>query len=118
MPPHPPRSPARFLAPIALIAFALALVVVVMLGTADSGGGGEDASGAKAPAPMTQPSRSTTPERRAPKRDRPAAYTVERGDTLGTIAEQTGVSVETIQELNPELDPQALVAGQEIKLRE
>ena len=31
------------------------------------------------------------------------------GDTLGAIAEKTGVPVEQLQELNPELDPQALV---------
>ena len=40
------------------------------------------------------------------------------GDTLGAIAEKTGVDVEKLQELNPELDPQALVSGQKIKLRE
>jgi Tfp pilus assembly protein FimV len=45
-------------------------------------------------------------------------YTVKAGDTLGAIAEQTGVSVERLLVLNPELDPQALVAGQRIRLRE
>jgi LysM repeat protein len=43
---------------------------------------------------------------------------VKTGDTLGSIAERTGVDVETLQELNPDLDPQALVSGQRIKLRE
>ena len=45
-------------------------------------------------------------------------YVVKTGDTLGSIAEKTGVTVEKLQELNPELDPQALVSGQKIKLRE
>ena len=36
----------------------------------------------------------------------------------GSIAEKTGVSVERLQELNPELDPQALLSGQKINLRE
>ena len=35
------------------------------------------------------------------------------GDTLGAIAERTGVPVERLQELNPSLDPQALVSGPE-----
>ena len=45
-------------------------------------------------------------------------YIVKEGDTLGSIAEKTGKSVEELQELNPELDPQALVTGQEVRLRE
>ena len=40
------------------------------------------------------------------------------GDNLGSIAEKTKVPIETLQELNPELDPQALVSGQKIKLKE
>ena len=40
------------------------------------------------------------------------------GDTLGGISEKTGVPVEQLLELNPNLDPQALVSGQKIKLRE
>jgi LysM repeat protein len=43
---------------------------------------------------------------------------VEEGDTLGAIAEKTGVPVETIELLNPEVDPQALIAGQKLQLRE
>ena len=53
-----------------------------------------------------------------PRRPARARYTIKTGDTLGAIAVKTGVSVERLEELNPELDPQALVAGQRIKLRE
>ena len=42
---------------------------------------------------------------------------VQAGDTLGGIAEKTGVSVETLQELNPNVDPQALTSGQRLKLK-
>ncbi len=42
---------------------------------------------------------------------------VKSGDILTTIAERTGVSVARILELNRDIDPQALVAGQQIKLR-
>ena len=45
-------------------------------------------------------------------------YTVESGDTLDSIAEKTGIDVDGLEALNPDLDPQALVAGQKIKLQE
>lgn len=113
MPPKSSRSPARFLAPVALIAFAVALVIVIDGGL---GGGADDEGGDRAPAATTQPRERTTTQRE--QRPEPATYTVELNDTLGSIAEETGVPVERIEELNPELDPQALVAGQEIQLRE
>jgi LysM repeat protein len=45
------------------------------------------------------------------------AYTVESGDTLTAIAHKTGVPVAEILALNPEVDPQILIAGQTLKLR-
>jgi LysM repeat protein len=39
-------------------------------------------------------------------------------DTLSGIAARNGTTVERLQELNPELDPTGLRAGQKIKLRE
>ena len=63
--------------------------------------------------------RQKTSERREGQGKLPQdVYVVKTGDTLGSIAEKTGVPVEKLQELNPELDPQALVSGQKIKLRE
>lgn len=47
----------------------------------------------------------------------PASYEIQSGDTLISIAHRTGVPVRTIEELNPEVDPQILVAGEELKLR-
>ena len=47
-----------------------------------------------------------------------ATYTVKLNDTLGRISAKTGVPVDRLQTLNPELDPQNLVVGQKIKLRE
>ena len=42
---------------------------------------------------------------------------VKTGDTLAGIAQRTGVPIERLQALNPNLDPQTLVSGQRIKLR-
>lgn len=43
-------------------------------------------------------------------------YTVQSGDTLSTIAAQTGVDVQTLLELNEDVNPQALQAGDELQL--
>ena len=52
------------------------------------------------------------------KRTRRArTYVVKPGDTPSGIAEKTGVSLDLLLELNPNLDPQTLSPGQRIKLR-
>jgi LysM repeat protein len=53
-----------------------------------------------------------------PRRRLRAFYRVKLNDTLGLIAEKTDVPVERLEELNPELDPQNLIVGQRIRLRE
>lgn len=109
-------SPARLLAPIALIAFAFALIVVVGASDAPDDSGEDRGRRSQRQASGTENAGQTTTEAapRVPGR----TYTVKTGDTLAAIAETVGVPVERLQELNPELDPQALVSGQKIKLRE
>jgi LysM repeat protein len=109
-------SPARLLAPISLVAFVLALFIVIAASdTDDSGDEGDRASernGAE-----TTPGETTATDESEP-RVSGTFYTVRTGDTLGGIAETVGVPITRLQELNPELDPQALVSGQKIRLRE
>jgi LysM repeat protein len=112
MPNDSPHTFARVLAPLALVVCAVAVFAVIL--SAGSNGNGDGGTAPAATQTATSP-RTTGGER---KRRRGNTYTVKTGDTLGTIAETTGVSVEQLQELNPELDPQALVSGQKIKLRE
>jgi LysM repeat protein len=109
---QPSRSSARLLAPAALAVCAVAVLVVIgsSIGDGDSSSSGGSVSETAA--------RQATGTATSPQPRQPASYTIESGDTLGGIAEQTGVPVETLQQLNPELDPQALIAGQRIKLRE
>jgi LysM repeat protein len=104
-------SGARLLAPIALVVCAIALFSVLLSSGSGDGGGTERGSAAKKQSARGKQRTSTT---RANK----ATYTVRSGDTLGSIAARVGLTVEKLQELNPQLDPQALVAGQKIKLRE
>jgi LysM repeat protein len=100
------------LAPLALGAFAVVFVAILL--SAGTGGTGESSSSSTGSARTTSaPARTTTQAKR-----QPATYTVKVGDTLGSIAEKTGVPVQKLLDLNPDLDPQALVSGQKIKLRE
>jgi LysM repeat protein len=111
------RGLARLLAPLALALVALALVAIVL----GSGSGDGESSKAGAGSTETESQRTETSQaQRTTTQPKPAGstYTVKVNDTLGGIAEETGVSVETLLELNPDLDPQALVSGQKIKLRE
>jgi LysM repeat protein len=43
-------------------------------------------------------------------------YVIESGDTFARIASKVGVSLQTILDLNPEVDPRRLRIGQEINL--
>lgn len=97
---------ARVLAVTALvIAFVVAIVAISgSLGGEDSSDSGTGKHGGKA-AHKTQP------------RHVPATYEVKSGDTLIAIAHRMGISVAQIEELNPEVDPQILVAGEQLKLR-
>jgi LysM repeat protein len=47
----------------------------------------------------------------------PKSYEVQSGDTLTSIARETGVPVAIIVKLNPGVDPQILIAGEKLKLR-
>ena len=105
------RSPARLLAPLALLLAVVAVLLVVQAST-DSNGSDKDDKSSQATT-TTDETTATTPTRRT----RPT-YTVKLNDTLEAISEKTGVPVERIEELNPELDPQNLIVGQKIKLRE
>ncbi len=44
-------------------------------------------------------------------------YTVKPGDTPSSIAEEAGIPLERLLELNPDIDPQALSPGQRLRLR-
>ncbi len=106
------RISGRVLAPAALVVCAVLFLFVV----ATSGGGGDDEKKSDSATTQTQSSRTSEPKRQR-KRPTGSTYTVKAGDTLGSISEKTGVNVEQLQELNPELDPQAMVAGQKLKIR-
>jgi LysM repeat protein len=97
---------ARILAVIALVVGVIALIVVISANT-----GGED-SGHKG---RTHAQKVKHQEKINKKI--PATYTIKSEDTLTKIAHETGVPVGKIERLNPEIDPQLLIAGEQIKLK-
>jgi LysM repeat protein len=105
--------PIHLLAPLALVLVAVAVAVVIL--NSDVAGGGDDNGGEATPTQATDTETATTGR---PGRKQRRNYTVRPGDSFGSISERTGVSVEQLEQLNPEVDPQALVVGQRIRLRE
>jgi LysM repeat protein len=104
---------ARLLAPLALIACAVAIAALVRGSGVTGGNTNSETAGARDLPAATERTTADKPRKRTP-----ATYTIKANDTLTGIAEKNGTTVERLQELNPELDPQGLVAGQKIKLRE
>jgi LysM repeat protein len=105
------RSPARWLAPLALVTCAVAIYAVVdqeLLGqddskkttsTSSSTGDGTDVS---------------TTKRKSTKKAK--TYTIKAGDSLSVIAEKTGVAIADLRDANPKIEPSALHPGQKLKL--
>ena len=105
------RSPARFLAPIALVAVAFALYSVAQ----DSNKSPSNSNGSNATATPTADKKSSSSKKKSSSSKKRKTYTVKSGDTLSGIAEKTGVSLETLNDLNPDVD--TLSPGQKLRLR-
>lgn len=119
MPPRWRLQLARFGAPAA---FLLAATVAVLL-VRSAISSGERAEPERtlrattnAPAPQattvattTQPPPATTVS--------PEFYEIQEGDTLATVADQYGTTVEELLTLNPEVDPVSLTIGQRIRVQ-
>lgn len=102
-------APARVFAVTTLV---VALVVAILIVGGAIGGGGSDDSGGKG-----HHSKAARQARKQAREKIPATYEVKSGDTLISIAHHNGVTVHRIEALNPEVDPQILIAGEQLKLR-
>jgi len=100
------KAPARILATLALVGAFVVMVAVL-------GSLGDDSDDSESRRPAGQVTRKAGDG----KRKAVAAYVVQNGDTLTSIARKTGVPLRQIEELNPGVDPQILVSGEKLKLR-
>lgn len=98
-------STARIIAALALVVAVLVAAVVVASAVNGGSSGHHHHSGHHSHKEASHP------------RTQAKTYTVKTGDTLTAIAHKTGVSVAELQALNPEVDPQILVAGETLKLK-
>jgi LysM repeat protein len=108
---------ARLAAPAALLLAATVAVLLVRAALES----GESSRSATTPTVERQP--TTTARAQPPARPRTTKsanaqfYRVEPGDTLETIADQYGTTVEELLTLNPDVDPVELSIGERIRVQ-
>ena len=98
----------RLLAALAVIGAALAVLLVVTGSDVSTERKGDNRANREAP---------KEPEEKKDAEEPPETYVVQPGDTIDGRAAQFGVTPERIQELNPDIDPQALPSGATLELR-
>jgi LysM repeat protein len=104
---------ARLAAPAA---FLLAVTIAVLLVRAGLRGGG-DTEPAAPSVSVTAPTATRASTTARPTTTGRRFYTVQSGDTFGSIAASEHTSVQELEALNPNVDPAALVPGQKIRVK-
>ena len=117
MPPQLPSraNVARFGAPAAFLA---GVTVAVLLIRAGLGASDEPATPATTATTASRPATTTTTRETTSATTTSAErfYTVEPGDTYGSIAAEFGTTVDSLRELNPDVDETQLTIGQRIRV--
>jgi LysM repeat protein len=122
----PPRLPsrarlARFAAPAAFLAAVTVAVLLVRAGLSAS----DEPTATTATTGATTATRATTTRRTTTRATTATGtttageqrfYTIESGDTFGSIAADFDTTVDRLRELNPEVDPTQLTIGQRIRV--
>jgi LysM repeat protein len=96
---------ARIFAAIALAGAVVVVIVVIASSLGDSDSSTKSGHG------------HGHPSHKGADKTTAKTYVVKSGDTLVSIAHRTGIPVVHILALNPEVDPQILIAGETLKLR-
>jgi len=102
------RNPARYLAPLAIAAAATASYLIVHNAVKHQH---------PAPAPLLAPGPAQTKATGHTTATQTKFYVVRPNDTLSKIAARTGVSLSTIESLNPSVNPDSLHPAQRLRLR-
>lgn len=109
------RSPARFLAPLALLT-AVLTVFLVTRSELDSSSSSQAAKSTSTSSKTSTAKATSTKKGTKKRKASPKTYTVKPGDVLGSISDRTGVSVPDLQDYNSIDDAQNLSVGQKLKL--
>ncbi len=102
------RSRARYLAPIALAATIAGTYLIVHAGLKGKRATAHSHAARRAGGTGSSSNRKVA---------RPTSYVVKPGDNLTSIAAKTGVSITTLESLNPNVDPNSLQTAQRLRLR-
>jgi LysM repeat protein len=97
---------ARYGAPAAFLAAATIAALLIRAGLK----GGNEKSSTPTAGTTTLTSTVTRPAN-------PVYYRIRFGDTLGAVAERFHTSVDSLQTLNPGVDPNALRVGQKLRIK-
>jgi hypothetical protein len=105
---------ARYAAPVA---FLLGVTIAVLLIRSGLGGGGGNTT--TTTGPVTHPSSTvaTTTKDGSSTGPRTRFYTVQTGDTFGSISAKTGTSIADLQRLNPGVSSNTLQVGQKLRVK-
>lgn len=106
---YKPNQIARTFAVCAVIGAFLLVIIVIA-----SSGGSSDSGSSDAGATTAESGGPTPAGQRAVET---GVWIVHSGDTLAQISEDTGIDTDELVQLNPDIDPQALIEGQRIALR-
>ena len=110
----PSARVARYLAPAA---FLLGVTIAVLLVRSGLGGGGTSTQTTTVgPVTRTATTLAQTTTRRGSGSAR-EFYTVQSGDTFGSVAAKVQISVEELQALNPGVSSNSLQVGQRLRVK-
>lgn len=114
------RELTRFAAPAAFLAAATIAIFLIRAGlNNDSEPAAVTTIATTTRATTTQPTTTIVLTETGSSDTQPQGaeyYTIESGDTLGSIAAQYDTTVEALLALNPDVDPNALQPGQQIRV--
>ncbi|HUA03525.1 MAG TPA: LysM domain-containing protein [Solirubrobacteraceae bacterium] len=105
------RNPARYIVPLALAASVAATYLIVHHALSDKH------SSTTTSTVLTTSTVAHGHSNSGSGSSKAKFYVVKSGDSLSGIASKTGVSMATIERLNPHLNPNALQPSQRLRLR-
>jgi LysM repeat protein len=110
----PPAGPARYLAPAAFLA---GVTIAVLLVHAGLQGGKTQATTTLGPVTTAVRPGTTSTTKKPGKTAAKRFYTVQTGDTFGTISGKTGVPIAQLEALNPSVSSNSLQVGQRLRIK-
>ena len=103
---------ARYAAPLA---FLLAVTIAVLLIRSGLKGGADPQTTTRGPVTRTATTLATTTRRSSTSARQ--FYTVQSGDTFGSISAKAAISIEELRRLNPGVSSNSLQVGQKVRVK-